>query len=145
MTENSKIPLYKRPFFYTFLWVWGVCFLFIYGFSPVFTIIEPSSQISLPYLVFLSIMLSLPVGLSITGVLLFFRHRMAGSRTEIRLTKDKEFSIAIGIIMLGFFIALVGMHVTIYTHLRLGRLLVLAGVGLGVLSLSLFWLKRLIK
>ena len=143
MILNRKTQSNKQSIPIIFAWAWAVCFLFTYGFSSVLLIIEPTSKLNIFYLVVLSVVISLPMALFITGVLLFLHNRIEGANIDNKKIKDKVFNISISICMFGFFIALIGMHITIYTHISLGRPLVFLGVGLGCLTVSIFWLLRL--
>jgi hypothetical protein len=144
MTDQSNISYSRQPFFTTFMWVWGVCFLFIYGFSAVVNMPKAALKTSLFYLVFISFIASIPIGFIVTGVLIFFRKRIMGSQAVQPLIKDKSFNIAIGIYMFSFFMALVGLHLTLYTDIDFGKPLGFCSALLGVLTIFIFWIVRLV-
>jgi hypothetical protein len=149
MINKSNSSLFKQPSIKTFMWVWGVSFLCIYAYTPIFTISRSAPEISLLYLAFISFLLSIPVGLIITAVILFRRHRQKELYPKQNDDNDVILNVSIGINMFCFFVAASALHISIYTQLNIGKPLMYGSaicMGLTmIISVTILIVRKIIK
>lgn len=149
MLDKINSSFFKKSHIKTFMWVWGVSFLCIYAYTPILTISKSAPKISLLYLAFMSFLISVPVGLIITAVILFRRQRQKESYPQKNDNNDIALNVSIGINMFCFFVAVSALHVSIYTELSIAwPVMYGSAICMGltmIISMMILILRKIIK
>jgi hypothetical protein len=92
--------MYK--FSMTLGWVWGVCFLAIWGIVAFIKVAERQTEITGWWLGAVSLLISLPIAVAVTTGLRHFRKSIAGTELEGKLAKAKGLRVLTVSVLVGF-------------------------------------------